>query len=125
MGPSCRQAARHFDGLHVHDKRAGAGPPFGGGDALHCLGSERVGSETVYRLRGEGNQPASPDEGGSFLDAGFCPSAHAGSSSLSSPAVLPVLRQTSQEWMSGSRSPSSTRSTSPSASLLRRSLTRR
>ena len=45
--------------------------------------------------------------------------AHSGSSSLPSDAVLPVLRNTRYAWMNASRSPSSTRSTSPTESLVR------
>src|ERR1019366_5230917 len=116
-----RQGARHLDGIHVDDQRAGARPALDGEDARHGLGIERVSAQAVHGLGGERYQASSQDQLGGAGD--FRP--HSGVSSLSSPAILPVLRHTRYAWMSASRSPSRTRSTSPMERRLRRTFTMR
>src|SRR5215469_15989002 len=105
----------------MDDERTGMRAPFGDEDPLTRRGIQRVRAQTVHRFGRNRYQLAFANEPRGLVNLG----AHSGNSSLSSPAVLPVLRQTRNAWISGSRSPSSTRSTSPMASLLRRSFTSR
>ena len=118
------QRLRHRNRIHVYDQRARARPPLGGEDALHRRRVKRIRAQPVDGFGREGHQAPGADQLRGMGYAGLV-GAHSGASSLSSPATRPVLRHTRYAWIMPSRSPSSTRSTSPSDSLLRRSFTSR
>ena len=80
---------RHLDRIDVHDQGARRGPALDGENPGHGGRVKRIGAQPVDCLRGKSDQPALADQGGRALYV------HSGVSSLSSPAVLPVLRQTS------------------------------
>ncbi len=119
IGPLRRQGARHLDGIDVDDQRTGVRASLGGEDSRHGNRVQRVSSQAVDRLGGEGDEVSGADQPGGALYL----RTHSGVSSLSSPAIFPVFRHTRYAWMNASRSPSRTRSTSPAERRLRRSFT--
>ena len=70
LGDFHAQRLDALDPIHQHEQRLGLGAALDAEDALHGLGVERVGTEAVEALRGEGHEATGLEHRGGLSQRG-------------------------------------------------------